>query len=146
MGRKIGARRSTWGNQPLEKAALELARRRRVLPGANADDSSFLASVGYFRPATIFEGDSSRGFAAVLVRVCARWPAQRRRSPQHRRRGNAPTEKPVRRKIGHPPNNRYFLVEGYSTVNLFPFSLSIYLSLFPTRDRTPRSYKNLVEM
>lgn len=51
------------------------------VPGANADDSSFLASVGYFRPATIFEGDSSRGFAAVLVRVCARWPAQRRRPP-----------------------------------------------------------------
>lgn len=51
------------------------------VPGANADDSSFLARVGYFRPATIFEGDSSRGFAAVLVRVCARWPAQRRRPP-----------------------------------------------------------------
>lgn len=51
------------------------------VPGANADDSSFLARVGYFRPATIFEGDSWRGFAAVLVRVCARWPAQRRRPP-----------------------------------------------------------------
>lgn len=51
------------------------------VPGANADDSSFLASVGYFWPATIFEGDSSRGFAAVLVRVCARWPAQRHRPP-----------------------------------------------------------------
>lgn len=53
------------------------------VPAANADDSSFLAGVGYFRPATIFEGDSSRGFAAVLVRVCARWPAQHR---PHRRR------------------------------------------------------------
>lgn len=52
------------------------------IPGANADDSSFLLDAGYFRPATIFEGDSSRGFAAVLVRVCARWPTQRcRRHP-----------------------------------------------------------------
>ncbi|CAK9795798.1 hypothetical protein ANTPLA_LOCUS522 [Anthophora plagiata] len=49
---------------------------KKRVPGANADDSSFLASVGYFRPVTIFERDSSRGFAAVLVRVCARWPAQ----------------------------------------------------------------------
>lgn len=53
------------------------------VPGANADDSSFLPSVGYFRPGTIFEEDSSHGFAAVLVRVCARWPAQHR---PHRRR------------------------------------------------------------
>jgi len=45
----------------------------------NADDSSFLLDAGYFRPTTIFEGDSSRGFAAVLVRVCARWPTQHRR-------------------------------------------------------------------
>lgn len=54
----------------------------------NADDSSFLFDAGYFRPTTIFEGDSSRGFAAVLVRVCARWPTQhRRRRRRHHHRG-----------------------------------------------------------
>lgn len=34
---------------------------------ANTDDSSFLLDASYFRPATIFEADSSRGFAAILV-------------------------------------------------------------------------------
>lgn len=53
---------------------------------ANADDSSFLLDAGYFRPATIFEADSSRGFAAVLVRVCARWLTQHRRRRRRRRR------------------------------------------------------------
>lgn len=93
---EIGTRRAESGesreysrgrNQSLEKAATQLARRVYRVPGANADDSSFLLGVGYFRLATIFEGDSSRGFAAVLVRVRARWPAQHRphRRPRRRR-------------------------------------------------------------
>lgn len=82
--RKIGTR-CTHGESVSGEGRDATSAATRV-PGANADDSSFLASVGYFRPATIFEGDSSRGFAAVLVRVCARWPAQHRRPPHRRRK------------------------------------------------------------
>lgn len=89
--------RSTKRKQSLENLVAQRAR-RVYTRSENADDSSFLLDAGYFRPATIFEGDSSRGFAAVLVRVCARWPTQhrrrrRRRRRRHRRHGAAPPKR-----------------------------------------------------
>lgn len=74
-------------------------RARRVHPESNADDSSFLFDASYFRPATIFEGDSSRSFAAVLVRVCARWPTQRRRRRASSSGNVVPAGKPIRWKL-----------------------------------------------
>lgn len=81
----------------------------------NADDSSFLLDAGYFRPATIFEGDSSRGFAAVLVRVCARWPTQRRR---RRRRRRGTLRRPVHRKRTRKLLRRRFVRKyGFKSVH-----------------------------
>lgn len=106
-GRRVSAStRSTKREQSLENLVAQRVR-RVYTRSENADDSSFLLDAGYFRPATIFEGDSSRGFAAVLVRVCARWPTQHRRRRGRRRRGTL--RRPVHRKRTRRLRHRRFV-------------------------------------
>lgn len=87
--------------------------RRAHTRSENADDSSFLLDAGYFRPATIFEGDSSRGFAAVLVRVCARWPTQHRRRRRHRGTLRRPVHRKRTRRLLH---RRFVSKYGFGSV------------------------------
>lgn len=86
QGERTGSRVSSPSSENSPWKFLRRNEHAACISEANADDSSFLLDAGYFRPATIFEADSSRGFAAVLVRVCARWPTQHHRRCRRRRR------------------------------------------------------------